>query len=130
MDVLVAAGHPELQREIAAGLGRAGFGVVEARRAGPVPGAPDHAQVPPGGLRAAVGGHGFGFGFDGLAFGAALRERHPRLGVVYVVCDPWMRGRTRALDGRRELTVLMPPPGWRLCMALLARVLGQIVGPA
>jgi hypothetical protein len=128
MDVLVAAGRPELQREIAAGLGRAGFGVVEARRPGLVPGASDHPLVSPGALHAAVVGHGFGF--DGLAFGAALRERHPRLGVVYVVCDPWMRGRTRALDGRRERTVLMPPPGRRLCMALLARVLGQIAGPA
>ena len=128
MDVLVAAGHPELQRQIGAGLCRAGFGVVEAGRPGLVSGAPDHALVPPGVLHAAVVGHGFGF--DSLVFGAALRERHPRLGVVYVVGDPWMRGRTRALDGRRERTVLMPPPGRRLCMALLARVLGQIAGPA
>ncbi len=77
---------------------------------------------------AAVVGHGFGF--DSLAFGATVRERHPRLGVVYVVSDPWMRGRTRALDYRRERTVLMPPPGQRLCMALLVRVLGEIAGPA
>ena len=79
MDVLVAAGDPALQREVAAGLHRTGFGVVEVRRPGLVACGPDDAPLPPGALGAAVVGHGFGF--DGLAFGAFLRERHPCLGV-------------------------------------------------
>jgi hypothetical protein len=128
MDVLVAAGDPALQREVAEGLDLAGFGVVEVRRPGLVSGPPDDALVPPCAPRAAVVGHGLGF--DGLAFGALLRGRHPRLGVVYLVGDPWMSGRTRALDHRRERTVLRPSPGQRLCMVLLARVLGQVAGPA
>jgi hypothetical protein len=124
MDVLVAAGDPALQREVAAGLHRTGFGVVEVRRPGLVACGPDDAPLPPGALGAAVVGHGFGF--DGLAFGTVLRERHPCLGVVYIVSDPWMPGRTRALDYRCERTVLRPPPGQGLCMVLLARVLGQV----
>jgi hypothetical protein len=127
MNVLVATGAPELQGEVTAGLRVAGFSVVEAGRAEIAFGDMD-ALVPPGVLRAAV--LGYGFGFDGLAFGAFLRERHPRLGVVYVVRDPWMSGRTRALDHRCERTVLSPLPGQRFCMALLARVLGEVAGPA
>ena len=127
MNVLVATGAPELQGEVTAGLRVAGFSVVEAGRAEIAFGDMD-ALVPPSVLRAAV--LGYGFGFDGLAFGAFLRERPPRLGVVYVVRDPWMSGRTRALDHRCERTVLSPLPGQRLCMVLLARVLGQVMGAA
>ena len=126
MNVLVAAGDPELQREVVAGLDLAGFGVVEVGRPALASGLPDDTRVPTCAPLAAVVGHGLGF--DALAFGAFLREQHPGLGVVYLVGDPWMSGRTRALDHRCERTVLRPSPGQRLCMVLLARVLGQIAG--
>src|SRR4051812_37430357 len=98
MNVIVAVGDPELQCEVVGSLNRAGFGVVEVRRPGFVVNAPDDSLVPPGARHAAVVGHGFGF--DGLTFGATLRDHHPRLGVVYIVSDPWMADRTRALDHR------------------------------
>ena len=132
MNVLVAAGDPVLQREIVEGLNRTGFGVAEVGRPGLISSWPDDTPLAPGALHAAVVGHGFGFGFgfDALAFGALMRERHPRLGVVYLVGDPWMSGRTRALDHRSERTILRPLPGQHLCMVLLARVLGQVAGPS
>ena len=124
MNVLVAAGDPVLQREVVEGLNRTGFGVAEVESPGLIFYGPDNTPLASGALHAAVVGHGFGF--DGLAFSTVLRERHPCLGVVYIVSDPWMPGRTRALDYRCERTVLRPPPGQRLCMILLARVLGQV----
>ena len=124
----MAAGDPELQREVVAGLDLAGFGVIEVERPALVSRLPDDTLVPTCAPLAAVVGHGLGF--NGLTFGALLHERHPRLGVVYLVGDPWMSGRTRALDHRCERTVLRPSPGQRLCMVLLARVLGQIAGLA
>jgi len=128
MNVLVAAGDPVLQREVVEGLSRTGFGVTEVERPGLISSWPDDAPLAPGVLHAAVVGHGFGF--DALAFGALMRERHPGLGVVYLVGDPWMSGRARALDHRCERTVLGAPPGQQLCMVLLARVLGQVAGLA
>src|SRR4051812_31213400 len=128
MNVLVAAGDAVLQREVVEGLNRTGFGVAEVGRPGLISSWPDDTPLASGALHAAVVGHGFGF--DALAFGALMRKRHPCLGVVYLVGDPWMPGRTRALDHRCERTVLRPSPGQRLCMVLLARVLGQIAGSA
>ena len=128
MNVLVAIGDPGLQREVTEGLSRSGFGVVEAEHPASIPNPPDDASSAPDALHAAVLGHGLGF--DALAFGAVLRGRHPRIGVIYLVGDPWMAGRTRALDHRRERTALRPLPGRHLCMALLARMLGQAAGSA
>jgi hypothetical protein len=128
MNVLVAAGDPVLQREVVEGLSRTGFGVTEVERPGLISSWPDDAPLAPGVLHAAVVGHGFGF--DGLTFGAFLRDQHSGLGVVYVVCDPWLADRTRALDHRCERTVLRPMPGRHLSMVLLARVLGEVAGVA
>jgi hypothetical protein len=128
MNVIVAVGDPELQCEIVESLRRTGFGVVEVRHPGRVASMPDDALMAPDTLNAAVVGHGFGF--DGLTFGAFLRDQHSGLGVVYVVCDPWLADRTRAWDHRCERTVLRPMPGRHLSMVLLARVLGEVAGVA
>jgi len=126
MNVLVAVGDPGLQRKVAEGLSRTGFGVVEVRQPGLISSLPDDDLVAPCVLHAAV--VGYGFGFDGLAFGTFLRGRLPCLGVVYIVGDPWMADRTRALDYRCERTVLIPLPGRHLSLILLARVLGEVSG--
>ena len=128
MNVLVAVGDPALQHEVATGLYQTGFSVIEVRRPGPAFCVLDDDAMPPGNLDAAV--VGYDFGFDGLAFGAVLRERHPCLGVVYVVSNPWMPGRTRTLDSHCERTVLSPRPGQQFFISVLARVLGQIGGLA
>jgi hypothetical protein len=128
MSVLVAIRDPALRREVVEGLTRTGFGVVEAGGRGPVSAVPDDALPAPGALHAAVVGHGLGL--DALALGSRVRERHPCIGVVYLVGDPRMSGRARALDHRWERIVLRPLPGQCLCMALLIRVLGQAAGPA
>jgi hypothetical protein len=128
MNVLVAVGEPGLQREVVEGLNRTGFGLVEVGRPGLISSLPDDALLTGCALNAAVVGHGFGF--DALAFGALVRECHPRLGVVYLVGDPWMSGRTRTLDHHCERAVLRPLPGQQLRIALLARVLGEVAGPA
>jgi len=128
MNVLVAVGDPELQREVAEGLSRTGFGVTEVGHPGLISSLPDDARMAPGALHAAV--VGYGFGFDALAFGKLVRERHRGLGVVYLVDDPWMSGRTRALDHHCERTVLWPLPGKHLSMVLLATVLRHVAGPA
>ena len=128
MNVLVAVGDPELQREVAEGLSRTGFGVTEVGHPGLISSLPDDARVAPSALDAAVVGHGLGF--DALAFGTLVRERHRGLGVVYLVDDPWMSGRTRALDHHCERTVLWPLPGQHLFMALLVKVLREIASGA
>jgi hypothetical protein len=128
MNVLVAIGDPGLQREVSEGLSRMGFGVVEVGRPGLISSWPDDARVTSGALHAAVVSHGFGF--DALAFGTLVRERHRGLGVVYLVDDPWMSGRSRVLDHHCERTVLWPLPGQHLSMVLLAKVLRQIAGTA
>jgi hypothetical protein len=128
MNVLVAIGDPGLQREVSEGLSRMGFGVVEVGRPGLIASWPDDAWVAPRALHAAVVSHGFGF--DALAFGTLVRERHRGLGVVYLVDDPWMSGRTRALDHYCERTVLWPLPGKHLSLVLLATVLRHIAGTA
>lgn len=128
MNVIVAVGDPKLQREVVESLNRTGSGVVEVKHPGLVAKLPDDALVAPDALITAVVGHGFGF--DGLAFGTSLRDQHPSLGVVYIVCDLWMADRTRALNHRCERTVLSPLPGKHLSMTLLARVLGEVAGLA
>jgi hypothetical protein len=128
MNVMVAIDDPNLQCEVVKSLSRTGFGVVEVKHPERVANLPDDTLMARNTLGAAVIGHGFGF--DGLTFGAFLRDQHPGLGVVYVVNDPWLADRTRALDHRCERTVLRPMPGRHLCMVLLARVLGEVAGVA